>query len=139
MSGDFSLSEYFDRIEKAHLSILEEIAPIDKSITLWWGFDGLRLNEDGTLEWVNRKPKKKVDLLFSPNENANILSDNAAIRLNQLHSMMALSQQDYMRYMLSQQIENVQTQIAQGMQNMCQSSYPTCQFYPTFINHTKGH
>lgn len=27
-------------------------------VTLWWGLDGLRLNRDGTTEWICKKPKK---------------------------------------------------------------------------------
>lgn len=27
-------------------------------ITLWWGFDGLRLNADGSTEWISRRKEK---------------------------------------------------------------------------------
>lgn len=53
----FSVSEYFDRIEKASLEILETMELIDKTITLWWGFDGIQLSEDGTSKWVSRRKK----------------------------------------------------------------------------------
>lgn len=57
----FVVSEYLARIEKASLDILESREPTDKIIILWWGLDGLRLNEDGSLEWVSRKrPEKAV-------------------------------------------------------------------------------
>lgn len=51
----FSVSEYLSRIERAYLDILEGLEPVSKAITLWLGLDGLRLNEDGTMEWVSRK------------------------------------------------------------------------------------
>lgn len=51
----FSVSEYFDRIEKAGIEIQENMKPVDHTIVLWWGLDGLRLNEDGTMKWVSRK------------------------------------------------------------------------------------
>lgn len=57
----FSVLEYFDRIEKAALDILEKQDPVNKTITLWWGLDGLRLNEDGSLEWISRKKPKPVN------------------------------------------------------------------------------
>lgn len=57
----FSISEYFDRMEQAALDILEKQEPVDKIIILWWGLDGLRLNEDGTLEWISRKKQKPVN------------------------------------------------------------------------------
>lgn len=55
--AEFIVSEYYDRIEKVHLNILENQTPIDRTIILWWGLDGLRLNEDGMLEWINRKKR----------------------------------------------------------------------------------
>lgn len=58
MTEPYFVSQYLSRIEAAHLDILENIVPIDKTITLWWGLDGLRLNEDGTMEWMSRKKKR---------------------------------------------------------------------------------
>ena len=48
----FVVSEYYDRMEKAALDILEYQESVDQTIILWWVLDGLRLNEDGTLEWL---------------------------------------------------------------------------------------
>lgn len=62
----FSVSEYFDRMEKASLEILETMEPIDKTITLWWGFDGIRLSEDGTSKWVSRKKKPVENVFYQP-------------------------------------------------------------------------
>lgn len=62
----FSVSEYLSRIEQAALDILESMKPIDKTITLWWGLDGLRLNEDGTTEWVSRKKKSVEPVSYQP-------------------------------------------------------------------------
>lgn len=36
------------------------------STTLWWGYDGLRLNEDGTSEWISRMPEPEVFPLYDP-------------------------------------------------------------------------
>ena len=52
----FVVSEYYDRMEKAALDILEHQEPVNQTIILWWGLDGLRLNENGTMELVNRTP-----------------------------------------------------------------------------------
>lgn len=51
----FIVSEHYGRMEKAALEILEAQEPIDRIIILWWGLDGLRMNEDGTGEWISRK------------------------------------------------------------------------------------
>lgn len=57
----FSVCEYYDRIEKAQLEILEEQKPVESMIILWWGFDGLRLDKDGTLQWISRKKPEAVN------------------------------------------------------------------------------
>ena len=57
----FIVSEYYDQIEKAALDILEHQEPVDQTIVLWWGLDGLWLNEDGELEWISRKTPKPVN------------------------------------------------------------------------------
>lgn len=54
----FVLSEYFERTEKAFIDTLQKRNHIDRTIVLWYGLDGLRMNEDGTFEWISReKPK----------------------------------------------------------------------------------
>ncbi len=62
----FSVSKYLSRIEEASLEILENLEPINGAITLWWGLDGLRLNEDGTTEWVSRRKKPVETVLYQP-------------------------------------------------------------------------
>ena len=57
----FILSEYFSHMEQASLDILENQESVDKTIILWWGLGGLRLNEDGSLEWISRKKPKPVN------------------------------------------------------------------------------
>ena len=57
----FIVSEYCDRMEKATLDILEHREAVEQTIILWWGLDGLRLNEDGELEWISRKTPKPVN------------------------------------------------------------------------------
>lgn len=56
----FCVSEYYYRTEKIALDILERQKTADKTITLWWGMDGLRLNEDGTTEWISRKKPEPI-------------------------------------------------------------------------------
>lgn len=51
----FVVLEYLERAEKAALDILERREETDKTITLWWGLDGIRLNEDGSIKQVSRK------------------------------------------------------------------------------------
>ena len=86
----FSVSEYFDRMEKVSLEILETMEPIDKTITLWWGFDGIQLSEDGTSKWVSRR-KKPVE--------------------NQVHHPFQPILPEAFRYGFTDQIQNTRAQI----------------------------
>lgn len=52
--NQFSVTEYYNRIEQESIKLSER--KCQYLIVLWWGNDGLRLNEDGTTEWINRKP-----------------------------------------------------------------------------------
>lgn len=54
----FSVSAYLDRIERAALVIEQEKEPVDKTIILWWGLEGIKLNADGSIESVSRKEPK---------------------------------------------------------------------------------
>ena len=56
----FFVSEYYAHMEQAALDILEQQEFVDQTIILWWGLDGLRLNEDGTAEWISRKKPSPV-------------------------------------------------------------------------------
>lgn len=62
----FSVPEYFDRMEKASLEILGAREPIDKTITLWWGLDGIQLSEDGTSKWVSRRKESVENVFYQP-------------------------------------------------------------------------
>lgn len=63
----FNVSEYLQRREKLILD-LEEERRAKHTIVLWWGYDGLRLNKDGSWEWISRKPepKKQSAPIFIP-------------------------------------------------------------------------
>lgn len=51
----FSVAEYFKRKEKLNIELLEEQKAAKHTIVLWWGLDGLRMNEDGSTEWIKKK------------------------------------------------------------------------------------
>lgn len=50
---DFSHIEYLSRVKAICESIWQEPAE-EYTLILWWGLDGLRLNKDGTREWINK-------------------------------------------------------------------------------------
>lgn len=66
-SNPFIVSEYYDRMEKVSLDIQAEKKPIERTIILWLGLDGLRINEDGSSEWISRKkPEQKPPAYLAP-------------------------------------------------------------------------
>lgn len=52
----FDVVEYLDRIENACISIEKEYK-ISYTCVLWWGLDGLRINKDGSIEWIRKSLK----------------------------------------------------------------------------------
>lgn len=59
----FSVTEYLDRMERESLKLAGRRERY--VIVLWWGHDGLRLNEDGTTEWISRKPEPPPQIDYS--------------------------------------------------------------------------
>lgn len=48
--------------ESEYLKILREREHMEKhKIVLWWGFDGLQFNDDGTTEWISRSPESDLE------------------------------------------------------------------------------
>lgn len=66
VQSEWSPSLYFDIIEKASVEIMIQTEPVDKIIVLWWGLDGLRMNEDGSLEWISRKNPEPKNVSYVP-------------------------------------------------------------------------
>lgn len=86
----FYVFEYLSRIEQAHLDILEGLEPTDKAIVLWWGLDGLRVNEDGTTEWVSRKKRKSSETVFyQPCQSIQTWTDQTQSTRERIEALMA--------------------------------------------------
>lgn len=133
----FSVSEYYDRIEKESIKIMSSKGSKDDyKITLWIGLDGLQLNEDGSTEWIKRGETEKPVHEFqqsssyiSGTQNVSptcIQNDIQNACQSQIDSLQAQNQA--LRF---QPIQNSQTQnMINAMQNCVQPPY--LQFYPSF-------
>lgn len=121
----FTVSEYFSRIERANLDILEDQKPVSKVITLWLGLDGLQLNEDGTTEWVSRK-KTAENVLYQPCQSVRPIQTGLqqAIWADQTQSTRARIEE------LMAQNSALQMQSWQSMQ-MANALQQCCVQYPT--------
>lgn len=51
----FSLSDYYKRKEQLLLELERERATTPYQITLWFGLNGIRVNSNGTFDWISRK------------------------------------------------------------------------------------
>lgn len=128
----FVVSEYYNRMEKATLDILEHQGPVDQTIILWWGLDGLRLNEDGELEWVSRrKPKPVQENVFYqfcqsiPTYNPALLAQMQNTR-SSINALMAQNTSLQMQALQAQQT----AQVINSLQQCC-VQYPA-QYPPYF-------
>lgn len=115
----FSVSDYLGRIEKQHLKIEQDKeAQKDECIVLWLGLYGLRLNKDGTLEWIDRREKEHTHTDYSLLQNCccdNTMSCNTAqmeYKINALQCQIAKTEQNaYLLSLLNQGNSIVTTQI----------------------------
>lgn len=117
----FVISEYYARTEQAALDILETQEPVDQTIILWWGLDGLRLNEDGTMEWVSRrKPKPGQRNEFGqlrqsiPAHNPDLLTQTQSTRAS-IDALMAQNENLRMQALHAQQT----MQLMNSLQQCC--------------------
>lgn len=131
----FSVARYLERVEQAQIDILDSQEPVDQTIILWWGLDGLRLDENGDLKWISRKKKAPDPPVYQYTpcsfQNTAQTYQNTAQLQNQIN------------YLQTQQIQQSQNQALLQMLSMqqccarpgyvCGSSflYPT---YPDFYN-----
>lgn len=128
----FVISEYYDQMEKAALDILEHQEPVDQTIILWWGLDGLRLNDDGTLEWVRRKKQKPVqeNVFYQPFQsipayNPNLFAQTQSTRAA-IDALMAQNASLRMQALQAQQ----RMQLISSLQQCC-VQYPAQ--YPNYL------
>lgn len=88
--SDFSPAKYLERMEQAGLEILREREnePV-YYITLWLGLDGLRLNEDGSYDWIRREEDEKRAVSHYDSVRQSTLNSFDA-RTAQLRAQLAL-------------------------------------------------
>lgn len=120
-SEPFVISEYYARTEQAALDILEQQETVDQTIILWWGLDGLRLNEDGTLEWVSRRKPKPVrgNVFYHPCQsipayNPNLFAQTQSTRAS-IDALMAQNASLQMQALQARQT----AQVINSLQQCC--------------------
>lgn len=121
----FSVSEYYDRTQQ-QLEFLQAEKENQEpyAIILWLGIDGLRLNDDGSFEWVRKRKKQKgnTPAQFQQVQNAQVITGT------EIQTQISL-----LRYkLLMEQTQAAQIQQTQNIINSLQSSqYPQYISYPS--------
>lgn len=123
----FSISEYYDRIEKINVDILSKKENQNHyKITLWAGLDGLQLNDDGSTEWIKRgENKKEITPLNDGLQNVNtsftgysfqnmntidsIQSQINSLQYQNQHLMMQQASQAQIQNLISSMVNSFQT------------------------------
>lgn len=133
----FSLQEYLERRENLALELIaEQEAREPYVITLWWGFDGLRLNADGTTEWISRRPEPKPETVCPALQNGYTDCSGAA---QSLASILQDSIQNQIRSLQMQRMQS-QLQTLQASQMLqppipyCPGQFPSPYFSPMYYN-----
>lgn len=87
-SKPFVVSEYWKEMDRHLVDILQKQKPVDQIIILWWGLDGLTLDENGELKWISRKKPEPVnqDVFYHPCQGYNQIVN----RENMLQSQQAV-------------------------------------------------
>lgn len=75
----FIVSDYLEEMDRALVDILQKQEPVDQIIILWWGLDGLTLDENGELKWISRKKPKPVNQNVSYQPQQGICQSPAGI------------------------------------------------------------
>lgn len=88
----FFVSEYLERLEKACIEMWEQQAPVDNSITLWWGLDGLRMEPDGSTRWIS---KRKRNYLIPAYSTGSLLCADGFLTLHNQNQMVIDKQLSY--------------------------------------------
>ena len=113
----FSVSQYLECAEKAYLEILQQQEPFEYEIVLWWGFDGVRLNKDGSPEWISRKQElittpEGYAKLICPLDTRNLCNSKARI---DVYNIADVWTQNRLEQQTNQIIDSIQS--LQSMQN----------------------
>lgn len=122
----FSISDYYDRMMKVSEDLARQKAERKYEPTvLWLLLDGLRINEDGTLEWVRKeKPKKDICIPSTPPESI-LFANNVPYFTT---GVEMCSVQDRLRLQYSQLQSSMAAQMAE-LQNQMQTEWLINQYH----------
>lgn len=125
--SDFSVYKYMDRIEKAGIEIMaEEEKRQEYQLVLWAGLDGLRMNQDGTTEWIRREEEKQKPISVSYSPCQSLVQEPAQNTINIIQKNTTQQTDNQWRiFALRQQLQK------QQMQNMINAIQPA--YGPQYI------
>lgn len=127
--NEFKVSDYLSHIEQEAVDIQrnKENRP-KKRLTLWWGLDGLRLNDDGTSEWIRRdehKPQTSPSTAHKPQFNYSPCQSVSQVTDSRIAMLQAQMQNTCIQYGMSIQNQQIISQL-----------YPQYQYAPCYYGRT---
>lgn len=128
----FSVTQYLDAMERAHLNILDQQKPVDQTIILWWGLDGLTLDEDWKLKWISRKKKAPVNqnISYQPCQSILYAYNHPILCLDMCQSTQATINALQMQNSAMQMQACQQTQRQQIIQSKMMQQVTACCAFP---------
>lgn len=137
---EFSVSDYLERIEKAGIEIAREQEKQEPyQLVLWLVVEGLRLNEDGTTEWIRREEDKHkpISVSYSPpqyivqNAFQNIMQSqyNGCQNTARTNEMIQGLQSQIQACCINQQIHQQTAQLINAIQPAPVPAYFSSQIY----------
>lgn len=129
-TSDFSVSEYMGRMEAETVKNMQEAQKRPKyQLVLWAGLDGLRLNDDGTAEWIRRK-KNKLEPPLPAQNCINVTPPFVPLMHNLFQQNMCC--QDNTATLLALQIQQTQQMVNAYHPPYMQATYP---YYQGAVTH----
>lgn len=125
--SDFSVSGYMERVEKTGIEIMNQQQKAEPYImVLWAGVHGLRLNDDGSFEWIRREEDKPKHASVSYHQCQNIINSTVPFQYDGCQNVSRNI--DSSIQALQSQLQTCITQQQQQLQN----SYLMSQLHPPY-------
>lgn len=120
ISEPFSEAKYLERMEKALLEAQEQKETVDQTVILWWGLDGLTLDENGNLKWISRRKPEPVNqnVFYQPCQSV-LYGDNKIIDRADMCQCTQEKIDELMMLNTAMEIQAKQEQLYRQIQSSC--------------------
>lgn len=136
----FCPSDYLKRIIELSDELQHEKEQSDNyRLILWWGIDGLRLNVDGSYEWIKKEPKRYIPIpALYPSMaggwyESMVQQTCCTSQYQRLDSMLQCQQSRIDELQMQNTMLQLQCAQQQQMQNVIDTIHPQMVSTPNFL------